>query len=158
MYLDAFERLDRAGLRQYEISNAAKPGRESRHNLKYWTSGAWRGFGCGAHTTLDGGRWHNLAPTTEYIDRVARGRSVASSLRAFTAAERVQEALFTGLRLTQGIDRAPFRARYGVDPWARYAASLAAPVEAGLMWTTGDAFGLTRAGMLMANEILTTFV
>jgi oxygen-independent coproporphyrinogen-3 oxidase len=83
---------------------------------------------------------------------------VASSLRAFTAAERVQEALFTGLRLTQGIDRAPFRARYGVDPWARYAASLAAPVEAGLMWTTGDAFGLTRAGMLMANEILTTFV
>jgi oxygen-independent coproporphyrinogen-3 oxidase len=158
MYLDAFERLDRAGLRQYEISNAAKPGRESRHNLKYWTSGAWRGFGCGAHTTLDGGRWHNLASTTEYIDRVARGRSVASSLRAFTAAERVQEALFTGLRLTQGIDRAPFRARYGVDPWARYAASLAAPVEAGLMWTTGDAFGLTRAGMLMANEILTTFV
>jgi oxygen-independent coproporphyrinogen-3 oxidase len=75
-----------------------------------------------------------------------------------TTGEQVQEALFTGLRLTRGIDRAPFRARYGVDPWERYGASLAAPVDAGLMWTTGEAFGLTRAGMLMANEILATFV
>jgi oxygen-independent coproporphyrinogen-3 oxidase len=158
MYLEAFERLDRAGLRQYEISNAARPGRESRHNLKYWTSGAWRGFGCGAHTTLDGGRWHNLASTIEYIDRTAQGRAVASSLRTFTAEERVQEALFTGLRLTRGIERSPFRARYGVDPWERYGASLTTPVEAGLMWTTGEAFGLTRSGMLMANEILATFV
>jgi oxygen-independent coproporphyrinogen-3 oxidase len=158
MYLEAFERLDRAGLRQYEISNAARPGRESRHNLKYWTSGAWRGFGCGAHTTLDGGRWHNLASTIEYIDRMAQGRAVASSLRTFTAVERVQEALFTGLRLTRGIERSPFRARYGVDPWERYGASLTTPVEAGLMWTTGEAFGLTRSGMLMANEILATFV
>lgn len=158
MYLEAFERLDRAGLRQYEISNAARPGRESRHNLKYWTSGAWRGFGCGAHTTLDGGRWHNLASTIEYIDRMAQGRAVASSLRTFTAVERVQEALFTGLRLTRGIERSPFRARYGVDPWERYGASLTTPVEAGLMWTTGEAFGLTRSGMLMANEILAAFV
>jgi oxygen-independent coproporphyrinogen-3 oxidase len=158
MYLEAFERLDRAGLRQYEISNAARPGRESRHNLKYWTSGAWRGFGCGAHTTLDGGRWHNLASTIEYIDRMAQGRAVASSLRTFTAVERVQEALFTGLRLTRGIERSPFRARYGVDPWERYGPSLATPVEAGLMWTTGEAFGLTRSGMLMANEILAAFV
>jgi oxygen-independent coproporphyrinogen-3 oxidase len=76
----------------------------------------------------------------------------------FTLAERVQEALFTGLRLTRGIDRAPFRARYGVEPWERYGVSLAPPVEAGLMWTTEDAFGLTRQGMLLANEILATFV
>jgi oxygen-independent coproporphyrinogen-3 oxidase len=158
MYLEAFARLDGAGYHQYEISNTAKPGRESRHNLKYWTSGAWRGFGCGAHTTLDGRRWHNLPSTVEYIDRMARGSSVASSLRMFTLAERVQEALFTGLRLTRGIDRAPFRARYGVEPWERYGASLAPPVEAGLMWTTEEAFGLTRQGMLVANEILETFV
>jgi oxygen-independent coproporphyrinogen-3 oxidase len=158
MYLAAFERLDRAGFRQYEISNVAKPGRESRHNLKYWTAGAWRGFGCGAHTTVDGGRWHNVASTVEYIDRIARGRPVASGLRTFTAAERVQEALFTGLRLTRGIDRAPFRARYGIDPWDRYGASLTTPVEAGLMWRNDEAFGLTRQGMLLANEILATFV
>jgi oxygen-independent coproporphyrinogen-3 oxidase len=158
MYLEAFAHLDGAGYHQYEISNTAKPGRESRHNLKYWTSGAWRGFGCGAHTTLDGRRWHNLPSTVEYIDRMARGSSVASSLRMFTLAERVQEALFTGLRLTRGIDRAPFRARYGVEPWERYGVSLAPPVEAGLMWTTEDAFGLTRQGMLLANEILATFV
>src|SRR3954467_9699431 len=53
MYLRAMERLDRAGLHQYEISNVASPGRESRHNLKYWTEGAWLAFGCGAHGTFE---------------------------------------------------------------------------------------------------------
>ena len=51
MYLAAMERLDAAGYGQYEISNVAKPGRRSRHNLKYWTDGEWLGFGCGAHST-----------------------------------------------------------------------------------------------------------
>src|SRR5262249_30254452 len=50
MYLTAFARLDAAGYKQYEISNAARPGRASRHNLKYWTDGEWLGFGCGAHS------------------------------------------------------------------------------------------------------------
>ena len=54
MYMAAMERLESAGYEQYEISNVAKPGRRSRHNLKYWTDGEWLGFGCGAHTTRDG--------------------------------------------------------------------------------------------------------
>src|SRR6185295_5083916 len=57
MYLEAMRRLDAAGYEQYEISNVARPGRESRHNLKYWTDGEWLGFGCGAHSTRDGIRW-----------------------------------------------------------------------------------------------------
>ena len=61
MYLRAMERLDAAGYVQYEISNVARPGRESRHNLKYWTDGEWLGFGCGAHSTRDGVRWKNLS-------------------------------------------------------------------------------------------------
>ena len=62
--LGAFEILDRlgaAGYRQYEISNVALPGRRSRHNFKYWSDGAWVGFGCGAHSTRDGRRWHNVS-------------------------------------------------------------------------------------------------
>ena len=53
MYLTAMERLDAAGYEQYEISNVARPGRRSRHNLKYWTDGEWLGFGCGAHSTCE---------------------------------------------------------------------------------------------------------
>jgi oxygen-independent coproporphyrinogen-3 oxidase len=61
MYLQAMARLDAAGYEQYEISNVARPGRESRHNLKYWTDGEWLGFGCGAHSTRRAVRWKNLS-------------------------------------------------------------------------------------------------
>ena len=70
MYLAALERLDAAGFEQYEISNVARPGFLSRHNVKYWQGGSWRGFGCGAHSTVDGERWKNVASTSEYVDRV----------------------------------------------------------------------------------------
>ena len=63
MYLDALFRTDAAGYRQYEISNVARPGRFSRHNLKYWRDGEWLGFGCGAHSTRAGFRWKNVSDT-----------------------------------------------------------------------------------------------
>src|SRR5947209_1043601 len=77
MYLTAMERLDAAGYEQYEISNVARPGRRSRHNLKYWTDGDWLGFGCGAHSTRDGVRWKNVSSTEEYVERLARGKPAA---------------------------------------------------------------------------------
>jgi len=73
MYLTAMERLEAAGLDQYEISNVARPGRRSRHNLKYWTDGDWMGFGCGAHSTRWGVRRKNVSSTEEYINRISRG-------------------------------------------------------------------------------------
>ena len=79
MYLAALERLDGAGFEQYEISNVARPGFLSRHNVKYWQGGSWRGFGCGAHSTVDGERWKNLASTSEYVDRVTAGHSRSRS-------------------------------------------------------------------------------
>jgi coproporphyrinogen III oxidase-like Fe-S oxidoreductase len=71
---------------------------------------------------------------------------------------RRQEALFTGLRLTAGIDGGNFLRRFGVDPWVVYGGTLAPVVDDGLMWRDGARFGLTRRGMLVANEILATFV
>jgi oxygen-independent coproporphyrinogen-3 oxidase len=71
MYLWSLDRLERAGYDQYEISNVARPGLASRHNLKYWRDGEWLGFGCGAHSTRDGVRWKNVSSTEEYIERLA---------------------------------------------------------------------------------------
>ena len=68
MYLRTMDVLERAGYRQYEISNVARPGRESRHNLKYWTDGEWIGFGPGAHSTARHVRWNNVAATSDYVD------------------------------------------------------------------------------------------
>jgi oxygen-independent coproporphyrinogen-3 oxidase len=158
MYLDALGLLDAAGYLQYEISNVARPGRESRHNLKYWTSGWWRGLGCGAHTTIDGRRWQNVSSTTDYVDRVEREQDVALGCQTLSQTEQQQETLFTGLRLTRGIDRQSFKDRYGADPFEMFAMALAPAVEAGLVWVKDEAFGLTRSGMLVANEILTVFV
>ena len=73
MYLWAMARLDQSGYSQYEISNVARPGRESRHNLKYWRDGEWLGFGCGAHSTRGALRWKNVAGTAEYVARVRGG-------------------------------------------------------------------------------------
>jgi oxygen-independent coproporphyrinogen-3 oxidase len=169
MYLGALERLDAAGFAQYEISNVARPSRMSRHNVKYWRGGSWRGFGCGAHSTVDGLRWKNVASTIEYIDHVtsapaspsapdARPGALARDVHQLSARERVEEALFTGLRLTAGIDRENFSARYGVDPWTPYGDQLEPFVADGLLWRRDACFGLTRRGMLLANEILTVFV
>jgi oxygen-independent coproporphyrinogen-3 oxidase len=158
MYLEALDRLDTATYAQYEISNVARPTRESRHNLKYWTGQSWRGFGCGAHTTIGAVRWHNVASTMDYIERVSHDAPVASGLQTLSEQERIQELLFTGLRLTRGIDCAAFAVAHGVDPWAEYGAALSNAVDAGLVWRTPTVFGLTRDGMLMANEVMTTFV
>lgn len=158
MYEAAMERLEAAGYAQYEISNVARPGRQSRHNLKYWTDGEWLGFGCGAHGTVGGVRTKNVSATDEYIDRVTRGLPVASEVRRMDAAERLGDVLFTGLRLTGGIDLETVQARYGVDVWEKYGFDLARFVDAGLLRHEGANLALTRAGMLLANEVMSVFV
>ncbi len=158
MYLTAMERLDAAGLAQYEISNVARPGRRSRHNLKYWTDGEWLGFGCGAHSTRDGARWKNVSATEEYIARIQAGESVALDMRRLPATERLGDALFTGLRLSDGVDLSAIGERYGVDVWQRYGADLARFIDAGCLLREGARLRLTRSGMLLANDVMSVFV
>jgi len=158
MYLAAMAQLEQVGYEQYEISNVAKPGRRSRHNLKYWTDGEWLGFGCGAHSTQDGVRWKNISSTSEYIDRVGRGGSTAVDIRRLTPEERLGDALFTGLRLVDGIDVNAIQTRYGVDVWQRYGRELEPFIEAGCLRRDGASLRLTRQGMLLAHEVMTVFV
>jgi oxygen-independent coproporphyrinogen-3 oxidase len=158
MYMTAMERLEGAGLEQYEISNVARPGRASRHNLKYWTDGEWLGLGCGAHGTVGGVRSKNVAGIDDYIDRVAKGQAVATEIRHMDPAEHLGDALFTGLRLTSGINLETVQQRHGVDVWERYRDDLEPFVAAGLLLHDGARLALTRPGMLVANEIMTVFV
>ena len=158
MYLDAMARLDEAGYEQYEISNVSRPGRRSRHNLKYWTDGEWLGFGCGAHSTRAGVRWKNISSTVEYIETVSRGVAPAVDVRCLTPGERLGDALFTGLRLADGIETKDIQSRYGVDVWRRFGGDLERFVEAGLLRRHGSRLCLTRQGMLLAHEVMTGFV
>jgi oxygen-independent coproporphyrinogen-3 oxidase len=159
MYLEALARLDAAGYEQYEISNVAKPGRRARHNIKYWRDGNWLGFGCGAHSTRGGVRWRNVAATIDYIQRVGAGRTVIADRRVLDVGERLEDALFTGLRLTEGLDLPAVLARYGVDVWDRYGDELQRFVDARVViHEPGHRLALTRSGMLLANEVMAVFI
>jgi oxygen-independent coproporphyrinogen-3 oxidase len=158
MYLQGLDRLDAAGYEQYEISNVARPGRASRHNLKYWSDGEWLGFGCGAHSTRGGVRWKNRSATSDYIAAVASGGSLVAERRELSRAERIEEAMFTGLRLTEGVDVAAMGLRYDIDVWKIYGEALTPFAEAGLLIYDGARLRLTRQGMLLANEVMAVFI
>ncbi len=158
MYLSGLGRMDAAGYVQYEISNVARTGRSSRHNLKYSTDGEWLGFGCGAHSTRVGARWKNLSATEDYISAVAAGDPVATERRALSADERLEEALFTGLRLNAGLDLQAMKNRYGVDVWSRYGGELRPFVDRGVLFYDEGLLRLSREGMLLAHEIMAVFI
>lgn len=158
MYLRAMERLEAAGYEQYEISNVAQPGRRSRHNMKYWTDGEWHGFGCGAHSTIGHVRWNNVASTVEYLRLIEAGLPVVASRRPLSPREQVEEALFMGLRLNEGVSTARLRADYGIDVWETWGERLGPYVEAGLLRHAEDRLRLTREGMLLSNEVMSAFL
>lgn len=158
MYLQGLARLDAGGYTQYEISNVARTGRESRHNLKYWQDGEWLGFGCGAHSTRQGVRWKNVASTEEYVARVTAGARLITEERRLSGEERLEEALFTGLRLARGVDLRAVEERYGVDVRVRYGSALQPFADEGLLVYDGDLLRLTRRGMLLAHEVMTVFI
>jgi oxygen-independent coproporphyrinogen III oxidase len=158
MYLQGMALLDEAGYEQYEISNVARPGRESRHNVKYWTDEEWLGFGCGAHSTRKGVREKNVAATSEYISLVAAGGQLAVESRQLSTQARLEEALFMGLRLARGIDLASIESRYRTDVWRVYGDELEPFVDQGLLIYDDGHLRLTRPGMLLANEVMAVFI
>jgi oxygen-independent coproporphyrinogen-3 oxidase len=158
MYMSGLDRMDSAGYVQYEISNVARPGRASRHNLKYWTDGEWVGFGCGAHSTRRGVRWKNPSATEEYISAVAAGGQLAIDRRVLTDAERLEEALFMGLRLTDGVDLQEVKDRYAVDVWQEYGGELQPFVDGGVLVYDGRSLRMPRQGMLLAHEVMAVFI
>jgi oxygen-independent coproporphyrinogen-3 oxidase len=157
MYLAAMERLEESGYRQYEISNLARPGGESRHNAKYWSDGNWIGFGSAAHSACDGVRWRNVDDVEEYIARVDGSGPVAER-EVLSARRRLEDALFMGLRRAEGVDADALGRKYGIDVWGTFGSRLGPFVEADLLVRQDDTLQLTRRGMLLANEVMMSFV
>ena len=153
MYDRASDILADAGFRQYELSNWARPGHESRHNSVYWTGGDYLGLGAGAHGFINGERYDNLAHPREYIAAAIRdGRAVAHSYVPDQTTA-VLDWLTLALRLVDGFDPATFEHRFG-----RSVDSVAGPVfaramEAGLLELRADRIRLTRRGRLLHGEI-----
>lgn len=154
-YERAAGRFSQMGYRQYEISNFALPGRESRHNLKYWTRQPFIGFGCGAYSHLADWRWGNERSVGRYVERIRQTGHAIEYSADLGAVEHEEEAVFLGLRLTDGIGLAGFRARFGVDLRDRYRTPIAYLQQAGLVEFVPDRFRLTPRGWLLSNEVFT---
>src|SRR5713226_3939354 len=114
-YVMACSVLGAAGYEHYEISNWAKPGYASRHNLKYWRREPYLGFGAGAHSFSGTERWANAHDAAEYVNAVTAGRLPVEQHEALTAESALEEELFLGLRQLEGIDVARIEREYGVS-------------------------------------------
>jgi oxygen-independent coproporphyrinogen III oxidase len=148
LYEEAVERLAAAGVPRYEISNFARPGHESKHNLKYWRLEPYLGFGADAHS-LDGGqRWQNSESVTDYVARWKRGE--VARVEETPAIPR-EERFFVGLRLMEGVEPTP-------EERVQYAGQIAELVEAGLLEDTGVRIRLTPRGVLISNEVFQEFI
>lgn len=155
MYEMMLDKTSAAGYRQYEISNFAKPGFESRHNTKYWRLDPVYGFGVSAHS-FDGVERHsNERDTAAYVERLEKFSTAEVTREQIDAAS---EFIFLGLRLNSGIDIDEYRKRYGTDLRNKYEAELRDLMEKYLIEMTGDRLRLTRKGMLFSNEVFEAFV
>ncbi len=154
-YSEAVARFAELGYQQYEISNFAQPGRQSRHNLKYWTDQPFFGFGCGAYSYFGGKRWGNERSVNRYIERIREQQHAIDYRSDVTLKESEEEAIFLGLRLTKGIPLPGFQSRFGTDLLERYRGQIAYLREAGLIEFNSDHLRLTPQGWLLSNEVFT---
>jgi oxygen-independent coproporphyrinogen-3 oxidase len=157
-YETACEQLNAAGVQQYEISNFAREGFESRHNLKYWTRQPYLGFGVDAHSMLpaktQGAGSVRLATTDDYDGFFNTADFKAS---AVSSEQALEESFFLGLRLNGGVDIARVREEFG-EAAAKFDAPIAELVAEGLLLRSEDNLQLTSRGRLLSNEVFQRFI
>ncbi|MBX3561471.1 MAG: coproporphyrinogen III oxidase [Sphingomonas sp.] len=145
-----------AGLPAYEISNHARPGQESRHNLTYWRYGAYAGIGPGAHGRRNDASTQRHRKPENWLSALARNGHGIVEERELAPSERGIEALLMGLRLTEGVDIDRIAKLAGRDPVDRNAVTRLA--DQGLLATDGARLRATHAGLLLLDSVLAEIV
>lgn len=157
-YMAVMEGLERAGLMQYEISNYARPGKESRHNLVYWRNEAYLGVGPAAASYISWHRSTNHAELSAYLAALESGGSATEKSEILDEAARAREALILELRLRRGVDPEEFRVRWGMDCLTTSPAFGRFRKEGLMEMTTGRRYRISRRGLPVADSILAEFV
>jgi oxygen-independent coproporphyrinogen-3 oxidase len=158
-YLAACEQLEAAGIAQYEISNFARAGSESRHNLKYWTRQPYLGFGVDAHSML-----RSSAPESEAVrfsapDALEKYIAASPSQRTVVSpANALEESFFLGLRLNRGVNLREIAASFGETTLEPLSPVITELIFDGLLQETGDSVSLTSRGRLLSNEVFQAFL
>ena len=146
------------GYERYEISNFAKPGFESRHNLGYWQDKPYLGLGAAAHSYLDGVRYENTKDIAAYIDAIEHGTLPRTQEEPATRAIQMEEFAFLALRTATGIDKAAFKRRFATPLSAVYADAIERMKAKGLIEETETHIRLTAQGMKYGNWVFEAFL
>lgn len=143
--------LEQAGFVHYEISNFARPGRESRHNVNYWLDGEYLGLGSAAASYLDGERRSNVSDVREYLRRMEQSKHAVASSERLSGKAKEGERIMLGLRMLGGV-------RLGTLTWEMFGREIREIVSRGLVEQNGDLLKLTFEGLFLANQAFMAFV
>lgn len=152
MYEYVVSFFEQNGFNQYEISNFARDGYESRHNIKYWTGEEYIGLGVAAHSYLGDVRFYNTNDVNDYINGSKR------EVTHLSKEDKISEFMITGLRMKKGISKSDFKTRFGIDLESLYGRELEKFTSLGLMKFDGDRYSLSLDGINVSNSILCEFV
>lgn len=158
MYEDTAEILERYGYRQYEISNYAKQGYMCRHNAGYWQRREYLGFGLGASSLYGGMRFSNTHQMQEYLKESRNPDQIRQDVTVLSRNERIEEFMFLGLRMTEGISEKKFEENFDVRLMDVYGDILQKYEETGFMEHIETKWRLTRKGIHVSNHILADFL
>ncbi len=148
--------LREAGFHRYEISNYAREGYECRHNKSYWTRKNYLGLGLGAASLMDNVRFGNERDMQAYRARIDAGKAREEET-ALTVQEQMEETMFLGLRLMEGVSKTEFEKTFGVPMESMYKSVLEKHIQNGLL-LGGERIRLTNRGIDLSNQVMADFL
>lgn len=146
------------GIMQYEISNFAKPGYESKHNLTYWNNDYYYGFGAGAHGYLPGKRTCNIRPLPHYVKQALENGKPVLNTEIIGTKENIEEEMFLGLRKREGVNKSKFAKKFGLSMDKLYNMEINQLINKGWLMEKDDSICLTDQGLLFGNEVFERFL
>ncbi len=158
IYLWTGKFLKEAGYEQYEISNYTKPGKESRHNLKYWERGDYLGLGLGAASMVRNIRMSNTKDMKTYLERCTQPKTMREDVQFLEEPRQMEEFMFLGLRKTRGVSKKEFRRTFGREMNMVYEKALHKCLENGMLLEHKDRIFLSEEGTLLSNMVLSEFL
>ncbi|MEA4973485.1 MAG: radical SAM family heme chaperone HemW [Candidatus Metalachnospira sp.] len=158
MYYTANRILAQNGYSRYEISNFAKKGYECEHNKVYWKTEEYRGFGLGAHSYINGERFHNVYDFKGYTESKGNIKKLITDVEKLSVIEKQEEFMFMGLRMTKGISESDFRDRFSHNIYDVYGDELKELIKEELIVSQNDRLFLSERGIDVSNQVFEKFI
>lgn len=158
MYAETIEAMEKAGRMQYEISNFAKPGFESQHNLVYWNNQNYFGLGAGASGYLENRRYKNRGPIQHYMKALTDNQLPILEEERLSQKEQIEEEMFLGLRKISGVDKTVFESRFDQKLTDVYSDVIEKLKQQKLIAETDSRVRLTKTGLFRGNDVFEKFL